>query len=62
MKLATLRELLQDNNVTGLRGYLSRLVGQGQGFVGADLELRNAQQVENIASFLEARMVQALLR
>jgi hypothetical protein len=60
-EIGTLRELLQDNNVTGLRGYLSRLVGQGEGFVGADLELRNAQQVENIASFLEARMVQALL-
>jgi len=60
-EIGTLRELLQDNNVTGLRGYLSRLVGQGEGFVGADLELRDAQQVENIASFLEARMVQALL-
>jgi len=60
-EIGTLRELLRDNNVTGLRGYLSRLVGQGEGFVGADLELRNAQQVENIASFLEARMVQALL-
>jgi hypothetical protein len=60
-EIGTLRELLQDNNVTGLRGYLTRLVGQGEGFVGADLELRDAQQVENIASFLEARMVQALL-
>ena len=60
-EIGTLRELLQDNNVTGLRGYLSRLVGQGEGFVGADLELRYAQPVENIASFLEARMVQALL-
>jgi hypothetical protein len=39
-EIGTLRELLQDNNVTGLRGYLSRLVGQGEGFVGADLELR----------------------
>ena len=60
-EIGTLRKLLQDNNVSGLRGYLSRLVGQGQGFVGADLELRNAQQVANIAEFLEARMVQALL-
>ena len=60
-EIGTLRELLQDNNVTGLRGYLSRLVGQGEGFVGADLELRDAQQVSSIAEFLEARMVQALL-
>jgi hypothetical protein len=60
-EIGTLRELLQGNNVTGLRGYLNRLVGQGEGFVGADLELRNAQQVKSIAEFLEARMVQALL-
>jgi len=60
-EIGTLRELLQDNNVSGLRGYLSRLVGQGEGFVGADLELRDAQQVASIAEFLEARMVQALL-
>jgi hypothetical protein len=39
-EIGTLRELLQGNNVTGLRGYLTRLVGQGEGFVGADLELR----------------------
>ena len=60
-EIGTLKELLESNNVSGLRGYLNRLVGQGEGFVGADLELRDAQQVASIAEFLEARMVQALL-
>jgi len=60
-EVSQLRNLLQRNDVTGLSGWMQRLVGKGQGFVGADLELKNAQQVSNIAKFLEARMVQALL-
>jgi len=60
-EVSELRNLLQRNDVTGLTGWMQRLVGKGEGFVGADLKLKNAQQVSNIAKFLEARMVQALL-
>ena len=60
-EVSELRNLLQANDVTGLSGWMNRLIGKGEGFVGADLQLKNAQQVSNIAKFLEARMVQALL-
>ncbi len=60
-EVSELRNLLQRNDVTGLSGWMQRLVGKGEGFVGADLQLKSAQQVSNIAKFLEARMVQALL-
>ena len=60
-EVSELRNLLQRNDVTGLSGWMNRLIGKGEGFVGADLQLKNAQQVSNIAKFLEARMVQALL-
>ena len=60
-EVSELRNLLQRNDVTGLTGWMNRLVGKGEGFVGSDLRLRKAQQVSNIAKFLEARMVQALL-
>ena len=60
-EVSELRNLLQANDVTGLSGWMNRLIGKGEGFVGSDLQLRNAQQVSNIGKFLEARMVQALL-
>jgi len=60
-EVSELRNLLQRNDVTGLSGWMQRLVGKGEGFIGSDLQLRNAQQVSNIGKFLEARMVQALL-
>ena len=60
-EVSELRNLLQRNDVTGLSGWMNRLIGKGEGFVGSDLQLKNAQQVSNIAKFLEARMVQALL-
>jgi len=60
-EVSELRNLLQRNDVTGLSGWMNRLIGKGEGFVGSDLQLRNAQQVSNIGKFLEARMVQALL-
>jgi len=60
-EVSELRNLLRNNDVTGLQGWMSRLVGKGQGFVGADLNLRDAQAASNIGKFLEARMVQALL-
>lgn len=40
---------------------MNRLATKAEGFIGSDLELRNAQQVSNIGKFLQARMVQALL-
>lgn len=60
-EVSELRNLLQRNDVTGLSGWMNRLIGKGEGFIGSDLQLRNAQQVSNIGKFLEARMVQALL-
>jgi len=60
-EVSELRNLLINNDVTGLQGWMSRLIGKGQGFVGADLNLRDAQAASNIGKFLEARMVQALL-
>jgi hypothetical protein len=60
-EVSKLTGLLKNNDVAGLTGWMNRLVTKAEGFVGSDLELRNAQQVSNIGKFLEARMVQALL-
>ena len=60
-EVSQLRDLLARNDVSGLRGWMGRLATKAEGFIGADLELRNAQQVSNIGKFLQARMVQALL-
>ena len=60
-EIGKLRSLLQQNDVTGLQGWMNRLVTSAQGFTGTDLELNDASKASNIAKFLEARMVQALL-
>jgi hypothetical protein len=60
-EVSQLRGLLAGNDVAGLRGWMNRLATKAEGFIGSDLELRNAQQVSNIGKFLQARMVQALL-
>mgnify|MGYP000586656452 FL=1 len=60
-EIGKLRSLLQQNDVTGLQGWMNRLVTSAQGFTGTDLELNDATKASNIGKFLEARMVQALL-